>query len=304
MEPFNVVILGCGSALPTPHHYASSQVLNVRGKSFMIDCGEGTQMQVRRARIGFNKIDHVFISHLHGDHCFGLIGMISTFGMMGRTAPLFIHAPEPLGLMLNAQLEMFCRDLDYTVHFDPIDTTVQQVIYEDRSLTVESIPLSHRVPTCGFLFREKPLLPHIRREMIDFYHIPLWRIQEIKEGADWLTEEGEHVPNERLVSPADPARSYAYCSDTCYLPQLHKQLQNVDTIYHESTYGNDNRQRAEKYFHSTAEQAAMVARDAHAKKLILGHFSSRYNDENQLLAEAQAVFPNTVLAQEMAVIDV
>jgi ribonuclease Z len=140
--------------------------------------------------------------------------------------------------------------------------------------------------------------------MIDFYHIPLWRIQEIKEGADWLTEEGEHVPNERLVSPADPARSYAYCSDTCYLPQLHKQLQNVDTIYHESTYGNDNRQRAEKYFHSTAEQAAMVARDAHAKKLILGHFSSRYNDENQLLAEAQAVFPNTVLAQEMAVIDV
>ena len=304
MEPFRVYILGCGSALPTLRHYASSQLVEIRGKLMMIDCGEGTQMQLRRCHARFTKLSHVFISHLHGDHCFGLIGMISTFGLLGRTATLHVHGPEALGDMLRQQIQFFCRDLGYEVKFYPVDTTVHQVIYEDRSLTVESLPLCHRLPTCGFLFREKLALPHIRREMIDFYGIPQSQINNIKNGDDWLTADGETVPNDRLVTPADAPRSYAYCSDTRYMPELVPLLEGVSTLYHESTYGDDNRLLAEKYNHSTASDAARVARDAHVRQLLLGHYSSRYDDEQVLLKEASDIFPNTLLSQEMMVIDV
>ena len=303
MEPFRVHILGCGSALPTLRHYASSQLVEIRGKLMMVDCGEGTQMQLRRCHARFTKLSHVFISHLHGDHCFGLIGMISTFGLLGRTATLHVHGPEALGDMLRQQIQ-FCRDLGYEVKFYPVDTTVHQVIYEDRSLTVESLPLCHRLPTCGFLFREKLALPHIRREMIDFYGIPQSQINNIKNGDDWLTADGETVPNDRLVTPADAPRSYAYCSDTRYMPELVPLLEGVSTLYHESTYGDDNRLLAEKYNHSTASDAARVARDAHVHQLLLGHYSSRYDDEQVLLKEASDIFPNTLLSQEMMVIDV
>ena len=304
MEPFRVYILGCGSALPTLRHYASSQLVEIRGKLMMIDCGEGTQMQLRRCHARFTKLSHVFISHLHGDHCFGLIGMISTFGLLGRTATLHVHGPEALGDMLRSQIQFFCRDLGYEVEFHPVDTTVHQVIYEDRSLTVESLPLCHRLPTCGFLFREKPSLPHVRREMIDFYGIPTSQIMNVKNGADWQTADGETVPNTRLVTPADAPRSYAYCSDTRYLPELVPMLEGVSTLYHESTYGDDNRLLAEKYNHSTASDAARIARDAHVGQLLLGHYSSRYDDEQVLLKEAADIFPNALLSQEMMVIDV
>ena len=304
MEPFRVHILGCGSALPTLRHYASSQLVEIRGKLMMIDCGEGTQMQLRRCHARFTKLSHVFISHLHGDHCFGLIGMISTFGLLGRTAALHVHGPAALGDMLRQQIAFFCHDLGYEVAFHEVDTTNHQVIYEDRSLTVESIPLCHRLPTCGFLFREKPLLPHIRRDMIDFYKVPQSQIQNIKNGADWVTDDGDLISNSKLVTPADAPRSYAYCSDTRYLPKLHHMLEGVSTLYHESTYGNDNLALAEKYNHSTASEAACVARDAHVGQLLLGHYSSRYEDEEVLLREACSVFPNSLLAQEMMVIDV
>ena len=304
MEPFKVHILGCGSALPTLRHYASSQVVEVRDKVLMLDCAEGTQMQLRRSRVRFTKLSHVFITHLHGDHCFGLIGMISTFGLLGRTATLHIHAPEELGPMLQGQIDFFTHDLGYDIEFHPVDTTKVAVVYEDRSLTVETIPLQHRMPTCGYLIREKQGLPHIRREMIDFYKIPTSQINNIKNGADWTTEEGEVIPNARLVKPAYSPRSYAYCSDTCYLPNLHEQLKGVSTLYHESTYGEDRIQSAEKYCHSTARQAAMVARDAGVGKLLIGHYSSRYQDENVLLDEAKKVFENTFLTNEMDVFDV
>ncbi len=270
----------------------------------MVDCGEGAQLQLRRLRVRFTKVGHVFISHLHGDHCFGLIGMISTFGLLGRTAPLHVHAHEQLEPLLRQQMAFYCRDLGYEVEFHPIDASRQAVVYEDRSLTVETIPLSHRLPTCGFLFREKPSLPHIRREMIDFYKIPTSQIMNIKLGADWTTEDGELVPNARFVEPAEAARSYAYCSDTRYLPGLHQQLKGVTTLYHESTYGDDNVQMAEKYYHSTARQAAMVARDAGVKQLILGHYSSRYDDEQVLLRQAKEVFDNAILSHELDVINV
>ena len=303
MEPFKIHILGCGSALPTLQHYSSSQVVELRGKQFMIDCGEGTQMQLRRSRIRFTKLSAVFISHLHGDHCFGLIGMISTFGLLGRTAKLDVYAPVALEAMLNEQMRLFCHGLDYEVVFHAVDTTQQQVIYEDRSLTVESIPLEHRVPCCGFLFREKPTMPHIKRDMIDFYQIPVSQINNIKGGADWVTSDGEVIPNSRLVEPAEPARSYAYCSDTRYIPTLHERVKGVTALYHESTYGEDNMQHAEKYYHSTARQAAMVARDAQVGKLLLGHYSSRYEDENILLTEAKKVFDNSFLCDEQIIFE-
>lgn len=237
-------------------------MVEVRGKLFMIDCGEGSQMQLRRSRIRFTKIGHVFISHLHGDHCFGLMGMISTFGMLGRIAKLHIYATAELEPMLQSQLDMFCNHLSYEVVFHPIDTTQEQVIYEDRSLTVTTIPLQHRIPCCGFLFREKP------------------------------------------TRKPTPLRSYAYCSDTRYMEDLHQRIEGVSTLYHESTYADDNQALAEKYNHSTAREAAQVARDAHARQLLLGHYSSRYEDENVLLNEAKEVFDNTFLAQENAVFDV
>lgn len=303
MEPFKIHILGCGSALPTLHHYASAQVVEMRGKQFMIDCGEGTQMQLRRSRIRFTKLSAVFITHLHGDHCFGLIGMISTFGLLGRTAKLDVYAPKELELMLQEQMRMFCHNFDYEVVFHAVDTRKQQVVYEDRSLTVESIPLEHRMPCCGYLFKEKATLPHIRRDMIDFYQIPVSQINNIKAGSDWITAEGETVPNSKLVEAADQPRSYAYCSDTRYIPTLHERIRGVTALYHESTYGEDNLLMAEKYYHSTARQAALVARDAGAGKLLLGHYSSRYEDENVLLNEAKQVFENSFLCDEQMVFE-
>ena len=303
MEPFKIHILGCGSALPTLRHNPSAQVVELRGKQFMIDCGEGTQTQMRRQRIGFNKVVAIFISHIHGDHCFGLIGMLSSFGLLGRTMPLAIYAPKEFKPVLDMMLKTFCYDFDYEIQFHVVDTTKQQVIYEDRSLTVESIPLKHRLPTCGFLFREKPTLPHIRRDMIDFYRIPVSQINNIKNGASWTDEEGREIPNERLTMPADKPRSYAYCSDTSYLPALHERIAGVTCLYHESTYTTADADRAEMYFHSTAAQAAQVARDANAGRLLLGHYSSKYDDERQLLKEAQEVFAQSQLTNEGMTID-
>ena len=304
MEPFKVHILGCGSALPTLQHNASSQIVELREKLFMIDCGEGTQIQLRRLRIHFSKIIAVFISHLHGDHCFGLPGMISTFGMTGRTAPLHIYAPAAFEPILEQTLSFFCQGLEFKVVFHAVDTTQNKVVYEDRSLTVETIPLQHRIDCCGYLFREKPILPHIRRDMIDFYKIPISQINNIKAGADWVTPEGEVIANSRLTTPAEPARSYAYCSDTRYIKTLHELVKGVSTLYHESTYSAEDAERARLYWHSTSQDAAKVARDASVGKLLLGHFSARYNNESQLLDEAKEIFPNSYLTREGATFDI
>lgn len=304
MEPFKIHILGCGSALPTLRHSASSQVVEVRGKYFMIDCGEGTQVQLRRSRISFTKINSVFISHLHGDHCLGLIGMISTFGMLGRTSPFHVYAPIEFESLFYRQLELFCHGLDFDVTFHGVDTTGNKVVFEDRSLTVETIPLDHRIACCGYLFREKPTRRHILRDMIDCYEIPVSQINNIKNGADWVTPNGDIVPNSRLTREADPPRSYAYCSDTRYISTLHRLVKGVDLLYHESTYGNDSIERAKLYYHSTAAQAAAVARDAGVGKLLLGHYSARYEDENVLLDEAKAIFPQSYLSEEGMVFDV
>ncbi|MBF1384875.1 ribonuclease Z [Prevotella aurantiaca] len=304
MTPFKIHILGCGSALPTLHHNATSQIVEIRGKFFMIDCGEGTQIQVRRSKVHFSKVQAVFISHLHGDHCFGLFGMISTFGMTGRTAPLQIYAPKEFEDYFKLSMELFCKGLEYKVIFHPVDTTETNVIYEDKSLTVETIPLEHRVPCCGFLFREKPTAPHIRRDMIDYYNIPISQINNVKAGSDWTTIDGDIIPNSRLTTPADNPRSYAYCSDTRYMKQLYKKVIGVNVLYHESTYASEHKDRAKTYYHSTSQEAATVAHEACVGKLLLGHYSARYINEDVLLSEAKAIFPNSFLTNEGMVFEV
>ncbi len=304
MEPFKIHILGCGSALPTLKHNASSQLIEMRGKFFMVDCGEGAQMQFRRSHIHFSKLNAIFISHMHGDHCFGLMGLLSTLGMLGRTSKLRIYAPKDYEPLFRQQVEFFMQTMEYEMEMIPVDTEKQQVIYEDHSLTVETVPLQHRVPCCGFIFREKPTLPHIRRDMIDYYGIPVSQINNIKNGADWTNEDGDIIPNARLVQPADSPRSYAYCSDTRFVPGLKEKVKGVTVLYHESTYTSDQEDRAKIYYHSTARQAATIAAGAGVGTLLLGHYSARYNDEQVLLQEAKAVFENSILTQEGMVFNV
>ena len=295
MEKFELHILGCGSALPTTRHFATSQVVNLREKLFMIDCGEGAQMQLRRSRLKFSRLNHIFISHLHGDH---------TFGLLGRTADLHIHSPEGLEELFAPMLAFFCKTLTYKVLFHEFETKEPALIYDDRSVTVTTIPLKHRIPCCGFLFEEKQRPNHIIRDMVDFYKVPVYELNRIKNGADFVTPEGEVIANSRLTRPSAPARKYAYCSDTMYLPKIAGQIKGVDLLFHESTFAQTEQARAKETYHTTAAQAAQLALDAEVKQLVIGHFSARYEDESVLLNEAAAIFPQTILAKENLCIDV
>lgn len=298
MEKFEVTILGCGSVLPTVRHNGSAQLVNVREKLFLVDCAEGTQLELRRNRVHLGRLFCVFISHLHGDHCFGLMGLISTLGLLGRTAPLHVYGPKDIEKVFTPQLEYFCKGLEFSVLFHPIDTKKQEVIYEDRSLTVCSIPLHHRVDCCGFLFREKQKLSHIRPEAIYRYEIPREQINNIKAGHDFTTAEGETIPNALLTLPAEPPRSYAYISDTLFRPQIVEWLRGTNLLYHEATFSEKDVRLCKRVYHSTARQAATIASEAKVSQLMIGHFSARYEDENILLREACEVFSNTILAKE------
>lgn len=304
MEPFEVHILGCGSALPTTRHNASSQVIKIGNKQFMVDCGEGTQLQLRRYHIHFSFINHIFISHLHGDHCFGLIGLISTFGMLGRTAPLHIYADPKLEELMKPQIDYFCKGMNYPLFFHNIDPTRQQTIYEDNTITVETLPLSHRIPCCGYLFREKPKKRHLIGDVANYYNIPTYMRQSIKDGADFITPEGEVIPNCRLTKEPDPSRSYAYCSDTAPCRFGCGVLDGVDLLYHEATFAESEKERAAQTFHSTARQAAQAAKDAGVKRLLIGHYSSRYDTADVQLDEAREIFPDTIAAEEGDVINI
>lgn len=264
----------------------------------MIDCGEGTQLQLRRNHIHFSFINNIFISHLHGDHCFGLIGLISTFGLLGRTAPLHIYADGKLEELMKPHIEFFGKGMNFPVFFHHIDCSKHCVIYEDKTLTVESLPLNHRIPCCGFLFREKPKKRHLIGDIVEYYNIPAYKRNAIKEGEDYITPEGETIPNSKLTRDPDPSRSYAYCSDTLPCPQNCGHLRGVDLLYHEATFADSEKERAAITHHSTARQAAGIALQAEAKRLVLGHFSSRYDNEETLLAEAREVFPESYTANE------
>lgn len=298
MADFDINILGCGSALPTTRHLSSSQVLDLRDKLYMIDCGEGSQLQMRKMELRFSRLTHIFISHLHGDHCFGLPGLISTLGMLGRTGDLIIHGPAEVETYLKPILSMFCKGLSFQVRFNPINTTAYGLIMEDRSVSVFSIPLKHRIPTCGFLFAEKAKERHIIRDMIDFYQVPVKCIKDIKQGADFVTENGEVVANERLTRPAELPKRYAYCSDTAFDPDIVPYIEGVDLLYHEATFAQSELNRAKETFHSTAAQAAEIAKMAKVKNLVLGHYSARYDDLTVLHEEALAIFPDTYMSEE------
>lgn len=276
----------------------------MRDKQYMIDCGEGTQIRMRQMGIRTNRLGHIFISHLHGDHVFGLIGLISSFGMLNRTADLHIHAAADLEKILQPQLDFFCEGLPFKVLFHTINPKVYEFIFEDRSVSVYTIPLKHRVPTCGFLFEEKPRDRHIIREMIDFYQIPTWRILKIKQGEDFETDEGELIKNELLTTAPEPPKRFAYCSDTAYSEKIIPYIEGVDCLYHEATFMNDECVRSKNTQHSTAEQAATIAVKANVKKLIIGHYSARYTSKNGLLHEAKVKFENTVLGEDLTVYEI
>ena len=304
MADFNLNILGCGSALPTTRHLATSQVVDLRDKLYMIDCGEGTQVQMRNMRIKFSRLNHIFISHLHGDHCFGLPGLLSTLGMLGRTGDLVIHAPKEIENYMRPVLDTFCKGMPYEVRFNHIDTYNHSLIMEDRSLSVYSIPLKHRIPTCGFLFAEKPKEAHIIREMIDFYQVPVKWMKDIKQGKDYITPEGEIIPNSRLTRPSVAPKRYAYCSDTAYSPSIIPIIEGVDLLYHEATFMESDKARAKGTFHSTARQAAKIALKAGVKRLVIGHYSARYEDLAALHKEAREIYPDTILGNEGMVLSI
>ena len=269
----------------------------------MIDCGEGAQLQMRKFGARMSKLDSIFISHMHGDHVFGLPGLISTFSLLGRTTELTIYAHQELEEFINPVLDLFCKHISYNVRLVLLKRKGYNLIYENKSIYIYSFPLKHRIASTGFLFKEKEKMRHIKREMIDFYKIPIREINSIKGGADFTTLHGEVIPNERLTTPANPSRSYAYCSDTAYDESIVPHIKEVDVLYHEATFSESEIERAKKTGHSTGKQAAQIAKMAEVGKLIIGHFSSRYKDLNPLLEEAKAVFPNTELAYEGKVIE-
>lgn len=303
MSDFKIHILGCGSALPTTRHLPSAQIVEMRNKLYMIDCGEGTQLQMRQMSIRFSRLNHIFISHLHGDHCFGLPGLISTLGMLGRTGSLTIHGTKETEDYLQPLLDQFAANLPYKVIFHAIDPHKHALVLEDKSVQVYAIPLKHRIPCCGFLFAEKQKEAHIIREMIDFHQVPVSQMKEIKAGADFINAEGVVVPNRLLTRPAEKAKRYAYCSDTAFSPEIIPLIKGVDLLYHEATFCREDLPRAKATHHSTAEQAAEIARQAEVKRLMIGHFSARYNNLSPLLNEAKEIFPTAFLANEGMVVD-
>jgi ribonuclease Z len=291
-----LTILGSSSALPTSERYPSAHVLNAHERLFLIDCGEGTQMQLRKNKIRFGKINHIFISHLHGDHVFGLYGLLSTFSLMGRIAPIHLYAPENYDLILNSHLKDFDINLSFKIDFVPLKGKDPVMILNDKYITVTSFPLKHRIPAFGFLFREKMSERNIIKEKIEELNIPVVRIPAIKKGEDFITADGEIIKNEDITTSPHPSLSYAYCSDTKYFKRLASFVRGVDLLYHEATFDKSLKKLASVTGHSTTLDAAKVALDADAGSLVIGHFSARYKNISVLVDEARTVFTNTFAA--------
>jgi ribonuclease Z len=299
-----LTILGSSSALPTSERYPSAHVLNAHERLFLIDCGEGTQMQIRKNHIRFSKINHIFISHLHGDHIFGIYGLLSTFSLMGRKNPLHLFAPEKYELILKSHLNDFDIHLNFEIDFIPLSGKNPVKILDDKYLTVTSFPLEHRVPSFGFVFQEKPGDRKIIKDAITKYTIPIAKIQSIKRGEDFITDMGEIIRNENITLPPPMPLSYAYCSDTRYFSRLASFVKGVTVLYHEATFDCSKSDLALMTGHSTALDAATVASEAKAGALLIGHFSARYKDSDTLLAEARTIFPATYAAEDDKTYDI
>ncbi len=288
-----LTILGSSSALPTSERYPSAHVLNMHERLFLIDCGEGTQMQLRKNRIRFARINHIFISHIHGDHVFGLYGLLSTFNLMGRKNTIHLYAPASFRDMLWSHLSDFDIHLGYEIDFIPLSAKEPVLILDEKYVTVTSFPLQHRIPAFGFLFRGKKADRNIIKECIEKYNIPSLRIPAIKKGEDFITSGGEVIPNEDITTPPAEPLSYAYCSDTRYFRRLSAFVTGVDLLYHEATFDKSMKDFASVTGHSTTVDAARTASEAGVHKLLIGHFSARYKDITSLVEEAREIFPET-----------
>jgi len=288
-----VTILGSSSALPTSERYPSAHVLTAHERLFLIDCGEGTQLQMRKTHTRFSKINHIFISHIHGDHVFGLYGLLSTLSLMGRKSTLHLYAPERFEAILRSHLDDFDIKLSFDIDFVQLSGNDPVKILDDKYLTVTSFPLQHRIPCYGFLFREKTADRNIIKEAIARYNIPTVRIPAIKKGEDFVTADGIVIKNEDLTFPPPEPLSYAYCSDTKYFKRLASFVKGVKLLYHEATFDQSKGDLAMMTGHSTTKDAARTASEAEAGALLIGHFSGRYKDINVLVDEARTVFPQT-----------
>lgn len=299
---YSLKILGSGSAKPVCDRFQTSQILQMRDKQFLIDCGEGTQIRLSQFKARTSRLNHIFISHLHGDHCLGLVGLLSTFGMLGRVSDIVIHSHPDLERLIGEQIKTHLDGAMYKVHFEAFDPGKVAVIYEDRTVKVTTLPLKHTVPTCGFLFEEKPLRRHIKKEMCQAYEVPIAFYKNLQAGEDFVTEDGEVVDNARLTTDPRQPKRFAYMSDTAYSEKNLELIKGVDILYHEATYlSSTDEIKLRTRMHSSAAQAANLAKLAGVKKLVIGHYSSSYATVEQFEQEARTVFPESYAALDGSV---
>lgn len=293
-----LTILGCYAATPRTFSNPTSQVLEIRNRMFLIDCAEGTQVQLRKNKIKFSKINHIFISHLHGDHCYGLIGLVSSFMLLGRTNDLHIYGPKGIKEMITLQLRLSGSWTTYGLFFHELESDESEVVFEDEKVIVATIPLKHRIYTNGFLFREKSGEKKINAEAMKRYQIEVCYFQNVKNGKDITLEDGTVIPNDELTFEPLPPKSYAFCSDTVYDESIVPYIKDVDVLYHESTFLESEAALAAKTMHATAKEAASIASKANVKQLVLGHYSTRYDSIELFKEEAQTVFNDILLADD------
>ena len=293
-----LTILGCYAATPRTFTNPTSQVLEIKNRLFLIDCGEGTQVQLRKNKIKFSKISHIFISHLHGDHCYGLIGLISTFSLLNRTTDLHIYGPKGIKEIITLQLRLSNSWTNFGLFLHELESNESELIFEDEKVFVKTIPLKHRIYTNGFLFQEKEGERKLNLVAVQNYEIETCYYQKIKNGKDITLEDGRIIPNEKLTFDPIASKSYAFCSDTVYNEMMIPVIENVDVLYHESTFLQSEENLAQKTMHSTAQDAARIALKANVKQLVLGHYSTRYNGLNLFKEEASQIFSNVLLADD------
>jgi ribonuclease Z len=298
MNSFTVTILGSSSALPTSQRFPTSQVVRLNEQLFLVDCGEGTQIQLRKFGFKMGRINHIFISHLHGDHIYGLPGLISSLALYGKKGEVHVYAHSDLQQMMEGMMKFMNEIADLKVKYHPLNFRRNSVIFEDKKIQISSFPLKHRISCCGFLFKELETVLHLDKRALELYEIPVSQRANIKMGADLILIDGTVIPNSEITQPPKPARSYAFCTDTIIQKNIIPTIERADLLYHEATFGGDLSELARKTFHSTSVQAAELAKLAGVKKLVIGHFSSRYKSTVTLVEEARAVFPETYAAND------
>ena len=300
---FKLTILGCNSAVPSLERHPTAQLLNANERFFLIDCGEGTQVRLREYQLNFQRINHIFISHLHGDHYFGLIGLICSMHLLGRNKDLHIYAHQELKVIIDLQLLASNTELNYPLFFHPISEDNDQVLYEDEKIIISNVILNHTIKCSGFIFKEKKSKRKIIKDKIEQFNIPFDKYNGIKDGADWIADSGEIITNKEITVENTAVHSYAFCTDTLYNETLIEKIKGIDLLYHEATFKKDLADRAKETGHSTTYEAATIAKKAEVKNLLIGHFSKRYNNLDELLIESKVEFKNTYLAKSGLLLD-